>query len=115
MRFAIAILLTACFALAQFRATPFVLADNATPPVTQSAQPSVVETTVVLQTGQQVNINPWFFSPFVFTVQGNILIKQDGRAPFLISPGLQLFQNQIGSPSGACRDRPSSRWGRPAY
>jgi hypothetical protein len=48
-----------------------------------------------------VNINPWFFSPFVATVQGNILIKQDGRVPFLISPGVQLFVNQLGAPSGA--------------
>ncbi len=87
--------------LAQFRASPLILADNASPPVTQTQPPTVVETTVVVQTGQQVNINPWFFSPFVFTVQGNILIKQDGRAPFVISPGLQLFQNQVGSPSGA--------------
>lgn len=66
----------------------------------QAPPPAVVETTVVVQTGQQVNINPWFFSPFVATVQGNILIKQDGRTPFLISPGVQLFFNQLGAPSG---------------
>jgi len=35
----------------------------------QSPPPSVVETTVVVQTGQQANINPWFVSPFVFTLQ----------------------------------------------
>ena len=83
--------------------SPFLLASNndALPPVTQQAPPpAVVETTVVVQTGQQVNINPWFFSPFVATVQGNILLKQDGRAPFLISPGVQFFVNQVGAPSG---------------
>jgi Putative peptidoglycan binding domain len=63
--------------------------------------PSVVETSVVVQTGSQVNINPWFLSPSVFTLQTNFLLKNDGRRPFLISPGVQLFFNQVGAPSGA--------------
>jgi peptidoglycan hydrolase-like protein with peptidoglycan-binding domain len=62
---------------------------------------SVVETSVVVQTGSQVNINPWFLSPFVFTLQANFLLKNDGRRPFVISPGVQLFVNQLGAPSGA--------------
>jgi len=90
--------------------SPFLLASNddtVPPPVTQQAPPqAVVETTVVVQTGQQVNINPWFLSPFVATVQGNILLKQDGRAPFLISPGLQLFFNQL---------QPNGHWSGQAF
>lgn len=64
------------------------------PPSQVSAQ------SVVIQVGQQVNFNPWFFSPFVISGQWNILIQNNGRAPFQISPGFQFFQNQVGSPSG---------------
>lgn len=33
-------------------------------------------------------------------MQANFLLKQDGRAPFVISPGVQTFFNQVGAPSG---------------
>jgi peptidoglycan hydrolase-like protein with peptidoglycan-binding domain len=81
-------------------------------PVTQQFQPvqqaqpaptptsTVTAQSVTIQVGQQVNFNPWFISPFVISGQWNILIQNQGRAPFQISPGLQFFQNQIGSPSG---------------
>jgi peptidoglycan hydrolase-like protein with peptidoglycan-binding domain len=71
--------------------------------VGQSAPPTAplpVQQTVVVGVGQQANFNPWFISPLVLTVQWNILLQNDGRRLFQISPGVQFFQNQVGSPSG---------------
>ena len=79
-------------------------APTAGTPVTQPAQPTPSSTvnaqSVTIQVGQQVNFNPWFVSPFVISGQWNIMIQNNGRSPFVISPGVQFFQNQVGSPSG---------------
>jgi peptidoglycan hydrolase-like protein with peptidoglycan-binding domain len=56
---------------------------------------------VVVQEGQQVNANPWSFSPLVLTSQASFFVRHGGRGkPFVFSPGLQLATNQVGSLAG---------------
>jgi peptidoglycan hydrolase-like protein with peptidoglycan-binding domain len=53
-----------------------------------------------VQQGTQVNANPWSFSPLVLAAQANFFIRNDGKKPFVFSPGLQFSGNQVGSSAG---------------
>jgi len=86
------------FRLRSFARHPLVgqlVQQQQTPP---ASPPKTVS--VVVQQGTQVNANPWFFSPLVLSSQANFFIRNNGRKPFVISPGLQFAANQVGSPVG---------------
>jgi len=47
--------------------------------------------------GPQVAVNPWTFSPFVFTGQISVLAKNNGRPDFLLTLGGQAAMNDGGA------------------
>ncbi|HVS38721.1 MAG TPA: peptidoglycan-binding domain-containing protein [Gemmataceae bacterium] len=75
--------------------------NSFTPSTPSLTSPNSTSTALTLQAGTQANINPWYYSPLVVTAQYDILIKNDGRVPFLISVGGQLLINQVPSPGGS--------------
>jgi peptidoglycan hydrolase-like protein with peptidoglycan-binding domain len=83
--------------LASFRGAPLFgqVVQQQTPP---GNQPKTVS--LVVQQGVQGSANPWFLSPMVLSSQVNLFIRNNGRKPFVISPGLQFAANQVGSPVG---------------
>ena len=83
--------------------TPKLLQPPQNPftPSGPSLTPGSTSTALTLQAGTQVNVNPWYWSPLVVTAQYDILIKNDGRVPFLISIGGQALANQIPGPAGS--------------
>ncbi len=52
---------------------------------------------VQLSVGQQAAVNPWTFSPIVFTGQYTLLAKNDGRPDFLLTAGGQVSMNDGGA------------------
>jgi len=74
------------------------LTDSANPQATAGEPPKSVSVTV--QEGQQVTVPNWSFSPLVLTAQTNFFIRHNGGKPFVISPGLQVAANGVGSTAG---------------
>jgi len=71
-----------------------------TPPAptpTPTPPPARVFRLVQLSIGQQVTVNPWSLSPFVFTGQYVMLAKNDGRPDFLLTAGGQAAMNDGGA------------------
>ena len=67
---------------------------------------------IVFGTGKQWAWNPWTLSPFVASVQANVLCKLSGGfPPFMLSPSLQYAQNTLGSPNGAWTGQGSIQFG----
>jgi hypothetical protein len=65
-----------------------------------SPKPPVLIQQVTLQAGSQAAVNPWVFSPFVFTGQATLLAKNDGKPDFLLTGGGQIALN-TGSANGS--------------
>jgi hypothetical protein len=65
-----------------------------------SPKPPVLIQQVTLQAGGQAAVNPWVFSPFVFTGQATLLAKNDGKPDFLLTAGGQIALNS-GSANGS--------------
>lgn len=67
---------------------------------------------IVFGTGKQWAWNPWALSPFVASLQANVLCKLSGGfPPFMLSPSLQYAQNTLGSPNGAWTGQGSIQFG----
>jgi hypothetical protein len=80
--------------------SPLILANN-----TMQSGPLVpVQRTVQIQSGQQVNINPFFLQPLVLTGQFNWLCRRNGMPDVLLSAGGQFALNQQSGP------KPSGGW-----
>jgi peptidoglycan hydrolase-like protein with peptidoglycan-binding domain len=69
--------------------------SDPTPP-----KPPVLIQQVTLQAGTQAAVNPWVFSPFVFTGQATLLAKNEGKPDFLLTAGGQIGLN-TGSANGS--------------
>jgi len=65
-----------------------------------SPKPPVLIQQVTLQAGTQAAVNPWVFSPFVFTGQATLLAKNDGKPDFVLTAGGQIALN-TGSANGS--------------
>ena len=67
---------------------------------------------IALGTGKQWAWNPWALSPFVASLQANILCKLAGGFPsVMLSPSLQYAQNSLGSPNGSWTGQGSVQFG----
>jgi hypothetical protein len=86
------------FQLVQFAETD----SDSTTPVSDPApsKPPVLIQQITLSAGTQAAVNPWVFSPFVFTGQAALLAKNDGKPDFLLTLGGQVGLN-TGSANGS--------------
>ena len=61
-----------------------------------------------LQSGTQLNLNPWAAAPFLFTAQYVLLAKNQGKPDFLLTAGVQIGLNDDRPPDG--QPEGSGRW-----
>jgi peptidoglycan hydrolase-like protein with peptidoglycan-binding domain len=90
-----------------------VFAQVATPTGQPSGPQTLAQRTVQLQAGQQLSLEPFFFSPLVVTGQVNWLFRRNGLPDTTITAGGQFaFNQQTGQkPSGGWTGQGFVQWG----
>jgi peptidoglycan hydrolase-like protein with peptidoglycan-binding domain len=70
-----------------------------------------------LQAGQQVSVNPLYFSPWLINLSTFLIVKNDGRPDFALSFGAQYARNQLfwGKYAADPSQAPAGPWSAQLY